>query len=122
MCVYMHSRFVENHPIRILEDEPLISEGVLSQSCNHLQPYRERVICVVKKRFPILKVRTFYPIESQIKIIVVVVVLHNIIKSWNGEEGWLDQLPSKTQPSQYVNVPDGDFNYATNSGSIDGNS
>jgi hypothetical protein len=31
MCVYMHSRFVENHPIRILEDGPLISEGVLSQ-------------------------------------------------------------------------------------------
>jgi hypothetical protein len=31
MCVYMHSRFVENHPIRILENGPLISEGVLSQ-------------------------------------------------------------------------------------------
>jgi hypothetical protein len=31
MCVYMHSRFVENHPIRILEDGPLISDGVLSQ-------------------------------------------------------------------------------------------
>jgi hypothetical protein len=31
MCVYMHSRFVENHPIRILEDGPLIFEVVLSQ-------------------------------------------------------------------------------------------
>jgi hypothetical protein len=30
-CVYMHSRFVENHPIRILKDGPLISEVVLSQ-------------------------------------------------------------------------------------------
>jgi hypothetical protein len=30
MYVYMHSRFVENHPIRILEDRPLISKGVLS--------------------------------------------------------------------------------------------
>jgi hypothetical protein len=30
MCVYMHSRFVENHPIRILEDGSLISEVVLS--------------------------------------------------------------------------------------------
>jgi hypothetical protein len=29
MCLNMHSRFVENHPIRILEDGPLISEGVL---------------------------------------------------------------------------------------------
>jgi hypothetical protein len=31
MCVYMHSRFVENHLIRILKDGPLISEVVLSQ-------------------------------------------------------------------------------------------
>jgi hypothetical protein len=31
MYVYMHSRFVENHPIRILQYGPLISEGVLSQ-------------------------------------------------------------------------------------------
>jgi hypothetical protein len=31
MCVYMYSRFIENHPIRILEDETLISEVVLSQ-------------------------------------------------------------------------------------------
>jgi hypothetical protein len=28
----MHSRFVENHPIWILGDGPLISEGVLSQN------------------------------------------------------------------------------------------
>jgi hypothetical protein len=31
MCVYMHSRFIENHPIRILEDGLLIFEVVLSQ-------------------------------------------------------------------------------------------
>jgi hypothetical protein len=31
MCVCMHSRFVENHPIWILEGGPLISEVVLSQ-------------------------------------------------------------------------------------------
>jgi hypothetical protein len=31
MCVYMHYHFIEDHPIRILEDGPLISEGVLSQ-------------------------------------------------------------------------------------------
>jgi hypothetical protein len=33
----MHSRFVENHPIRILEDGPLISEGVLSHRCSSLE-------------------------------------------------------------------------------------
>jgi hypothetical protein len=32
MCVCMHSRFIENHPIRILKDGPLISEVVLSQA------------------------------------------------------------------------------------------
>jgi hypothetical protein len=32
MCVCMYSRFVENHPIRILEDGPLISEVVLSHT------------------------------------------------------------------------------------------
>jgi hypothetical protein len=30
MCVCMHSPFIENHPIWILEDGPLISEVVLS--------------------------------------------------------------------------------------------
>jgi hypothetical protein len=38
MCVYMHSRFVENHPIRILEDGPLIFEVVLSQSSRYIPP------------------------------------------------------------------------------------
>jgi hypothetical protein len=32
MCVYMHSRFVQNHSIWILEDELLIFEVVLSHS------------------------------------------------------------------------------------------
>jgi hypothetical protein len=36
MCVYMHSQFIENHPIRILEDGPLISEVVLSQLVSEL--------------------------------------------------------------------------------------
>jgi hypothetical protein len=31
MCVCMHSRFIKNHLIRILEDGLLISEVVLSQ-------------------------------------------------------------------------------------------
>jgi hypothetical protein len=31
MCVCMHSRFVENHLIWILEDRPLIYEVVLSR-------------------------------------------------------------------------------------------
>jgi hypothetical protein len=37
MCVYMHSHFIENHPIRILEDGPRIFEGVLSQEGDDLR-------------------------------------------------------------------------------------
>jgi hypothetical protein len=36
MCVYMHSRFIENHLIQILEDGPLISEVVLSHLSTNL--------------------------------------------------------------------------------------
>jgi hypothetical protein len=32
ICVCIHSCFVKNHPIQILEDGPLISEVVLSQN------------------------------------------------------------------------------------------
>jgi hypothetical protein len=36
MCVCMHSFFIENHLIWILEDGPLISEVVLShEACAH---------------------------------------------------------------------------------------
>jgi hypothetical protein len=36
MCVYMHSCFVENHLIQILEDGPLIFKVVLSQLVSEL--------------------------------------------------------------------------------------
>jgi hypothetical protein len=36
MCVCMHSRFIENHLIQILEDGPLISEVVLPQFSNEI--------------------------------------------------------------------------------------
>jgi hypothetical protein len=44
MCVCMHYRFVENHPIWILEDGPLISKVVLSHRQTPLllpQPHGE---------------------------------------------------------------------------------
>jgi hypothetical protein len=40
MCVGMHSRFIENHPIWILEDGPLNPEVVLSHSWWLLHKYR----------------------------------------------------------------------------------
>jgi hypothetical protein len=36
MCACMHSHFIENHLIRILEDGLLISEVVLSQLVSEL--------------------------------------------------------------------------------------
>jgi hypothetical protein len=78
---------------------------------NHI----ERAIGVLKKRFPILKVRTFYPIQSQVKIPAAAAVFHNVIKRHNGQEGWLDHLQSNIEPSQYVDVLEGEVNYPTGS-------
>jgi hypothetical protein len=86
-----------------------------------LRNHIERAIGVLKKRFPILKVGTFYPIQSHVKIPAATTVFHNIIKQHNGQEGWLDHLPSNIEPSQYVNVPEGEVNYPTGSESVDGN-
>ena len=86
-----------------------------------LRNHIERAIGVLKKRFPILKVGTFYPIQSQVKIPAVAAVFHNVIKQHNGQEGWLDHLPSNIEPSQYVDVPEGEVNYPTGSESVDGN-
>jgi hypothetical protein len=40
MCVCMHSRLVENHPIRILEHKPLISKVVLSHEAESILHFR----------------------------------------------------------------------------------
>ena len=39
----------------------------------------ERDIGILKMRFPILKCASYYPIDTQVKILVVAMVLHNII-------------------------------------------
>jgi hypothetical protein len=64
MCVYMHSRFVENHPIQIMEDGPLISKGVLSHAqkmgyngCINLDRDAQREI---KTYFILIQVGHFY--------------------------------------------------------------
>jgi hypothetical protein len=84
--------------------------------CNHI----ERVIGVLKKRFPILKVGTFHPIENQIKIAALAIAFHNIIRGQNGDEEWLDNQLDYISPSQYVDVPGEDNNYANDIESSDG--
>jgi hypothetical protein len=86
--------------------------------CNHI----ERAIDVLKKRFPILKVGTFRPIENQIKIATATIAFHNIIRGQNGDKRWLDNQPDYISPSQYVDVPEGDTNYLNDTESSDGSS
>src|SRR6266498_4792236 len=76
-----------------------------------LRNHIERAIGVLKKRFQILKVGTHHPIESQIKIPAAAAVFHNIIRGLNGNEDWLDQQPTYINPIDYVDLPDGDYNY-----------
>uniref|UniRef100_A0ACD5Y6E0 Uncharacterized protein n=1 Tax=Avena sativa TaxID=4498 RepID=A0ACD5Y6E0_AVESA len=69
----------------------------------------ERIIGILKMRFPILKVATHYPIDTQVKIPLVAMVLHNIIRSQRGDEEWLKTQKMHIDPSKYVDVPTGDM-------------
>jgi hypothetical protein len=73
-----------------------------------LRNHIERAIGILKMRFPILKVATYYPIETHVKIPAVVVVLHNIIRRHNGDEEWLSSQEPLIDPRKYVPLPDDD--------------
>ena len=64
---------------------------------------------------------THYPIECQVKIAAATAVFHNIIRGYNGSEDWLDYLPDNINPADYVDLPDGDTNYPSETESNDGN-
>ncbi|XP_011627341.1 uncharacterized protein LOC105421508 [Amborella trichopoda] len=49
----------------------------------------ERVFSVLKKRFPLLKVATPYPYETQVKIVVAACTVHNHIQTITGGDDWL---------------------------------
>ena len=85
-----------------------------------LRNHIERAIGVLKNRFPILKVGTFHPIESHIKIPAAAVAFHNIIRGQNGQEGWLDHQPAYIQPDDFVDVPEGGNNYTSYDLSVNG--
>jgi hypothetical protein len=48
-------------------------------------------------------------------------VFHNLIRGLNGDEGWLDHQPNNIDPTDFVELPEGDDNYADELQSIDGN-
>jgi hypothetical protein len=88
-----------------------------AQLRNHI----ERAFGVMKKRSPILKVGTFHQIENQIKIPAAAALFHNIIRGHNGDEGWLDHQQNNINPSDFVDLPEGDDNYPNEVESNDGN-
>lgn len=73
-----------------------------------LRNHIERTIGVWKMRFPILKVGTHYPIDTQVKIPMAAAVFHNIIRSHRGDEQWLDTQQMQIDPLLFVTLPDGD--------------
>jgi hypothetical protein len=48
-------------------------------------------------------------------------VFHNIIRGLNGDEGWQDHQPNNIDPTDFVELPEGDDNYPDELQSIDGN-
>lgn len=75
-----------------------------------LRNHVERVLGVVKKRFPILKVETFHKLENQVLIPVAAAIFHNLIRLLNGDEEWLNNQPDNMPVANYVSLPNGDQN------------
>ena len=78
-----------------------------AQLRNHI----ERIIGVVKKRFPVLKCASHYPIESQPDIVIACCALHNFICNHEGGEQRFDQVGSNIDPTHIVDIPSGDTKY-----------
>jgi hypothetical protein len=78
-----------------------------AQLHNHV----ECIIGVLKMCFPILKCASYYPIEGQRDIVLTSCVLHNFIKKNDGSEQWLNQNSIQINPTEIVDVPDGDEQY-----------
>jgi hypothetical protein len=68
----------------------------------------ERALGVLKKRFPILKVTTFHKLKNQVKIPITTAIFHNIIKTLDGDEEWLDDQPDNINPSNFIALSDGE--------------
>jgi hypothetical protein len=79
----------------------------MRNSENHI----ERVIGILKKRFPILRTGSHYPVNKQVDISVACCVLHNFIHLHNGDMLWPNNSHDEIDPDQIVNVPNGDHNY-----------
>ncbi|WVZ93069.1 hypothetical protein U9M48_039082 [Paspalum notatum var. saurae] len=75
-----------------------------------LRNHIERAIGILKMRFPILKVATYYPMETQVKIPAAAVVIHNIIRRHKGDDEWLSSQEPLIDPSKFVSLPEDEDN------------
>jgi hypothetical protein len=73
-----------------------------------LRNHIERLLGILKKCFPILKVGTFHKIWNQVKIPTATTIFHNIIKQHNGDEDWLEDQEDNINPINFVDLPDDD--------------
>ncbi|XP_037448151.1 putative nuclease HARBI1 isoform X1 [Triticum dicoccoides] len=85
-----------------------------AQLRNHI----ERIIGIVKKRFPVLKVATHYSPSKQVDISMACCVLHNFIRLHDGDVSWLNNDTPDIDPHLIVDVPTGDENYTSDVGAF----
>jgi hypothetical protein len=68
----------------------------------------ERLLGILKKRFPILKVGTYHKIWNQVKIPSTTTIFCNIIKQHNDDEDWLEDQDANINPQNFVDLPGDD--------------
>jgi hypothetical protein len=68
----------------------------------------ERLLVILKKCFPILKVSTFHKIWNQLNISAGTAIFHYIIKEHHGDEDWLDNQEDNIDPNDFMDLTNDD--------------
>ena len=76
-----------------------------------LRNHVERIIGILKKRYPILKAATSYDIDTQVDISMACCVMHNFIRLHDCDMSLPDRCTEDINESNMEDVPDGDTKY-----------
>ena len=77
-----------------------------------LRNHIERIIGILKMRFPILKVATYHTIDTQSNFVHATCILHNFIVNHSGDTNWTRNATyNAVNLDEIVDVPDGDDEY-----------
>uniref|UniRef100_A0A452YXF3 DDE Tnp4 domain-containing protein n=1 Tax=Aegilops tauschii subsp. strangulata TaxID=200361 RepID=A0A452YXF3_AEGTS len=76
-----------------------------------LRNHVERIIGILKARYPILKAATMFDIDTQVDTVVACCVLHNFIRLHNGDMTLPNRATMDVNESNMKDVPDGDVKY-----------